>query len=146
MRSIGERGERWRCVTLTLGWVLLSIGLAATSGADFDGDRLKALVPKIQVQKPDNVTDTGAGLVVGLSPDRKSLFILTAFHVIDEAESIEVVFHDRLKEFRGLAFKRFDEDLDLAVVEVRLEDEETPPVDPAGCEYLQSSRLGEGTG
>lgn len=145
MRSIGEQGVRWRRLALTLGWALLSLGQPTSSGADVDGGRLKGLVPKILVHKPDNVSDTGAGLVVGRSPDRKSLFILTAFHVIEEAESLEVVFHDlQFRKFVGLPFERFDEALDLAVVEVRVDDEESLPVDPSGCEYLQSSRLREG--
>jgi len=64
----------------------------------------------------------GAGIVVGKEDDG-SVFILTAYHVIEKSNRLEVRFKKRQwKAYdEGKLYDKFDEELDVAVVIIKLE-------------------------
>jgi S1-C subfamily serine protease len=82
-----------------------------------DKDMAKKGVVKLNVYQEDAI-ETGAGIV--LSIRQNVLFILTAYHVIDEADSIIVQFYDSpALQMKAQAYERIDRDKDLAVLYVR---------------------------
>lgn len=90
-------------------------------------EELKKSVVKIEVSLPNN-KETGAGIIV--AADTEKVYIMTAYHVIHEFvdtdsgdKTINIqFFSNRQKSVPGEVFKRFDEDLDLAVVTVKKQD------------------------
>ena len=99
---------------ITLGLVF-STGFSNIVSAQDDYPELKKGVVKIIVKKADNLQDTGAGIVVGI--DKNTAFVLTAYHVIENAQKIQVVFFDKQHiKFAGNGFEKFNEDLDMAIV------------------------------
>ena len=94
--------------------------LSSAESAQADYPKLKKGVVKIIVEEADSVRSTGAGIVVGV--DQSAAFVLTAYHVIEKAQKIQVVFyHKQYLKFAGIGFEKYDEDLDIAVVMVDLE-------------------------
>ena len=91
-----------------------------------DTEKLKKGVVKLSVLGPDGKVETGAGIIVGA--DSVYIYILTALHVVvpdlDSALQnikVKVEFHDfQGKTASGRLFPHFDEDLDLAIVYVKL--------------------------
>jgi hypothetical protein len=83
--------------------------------AQHDITELKRGVVKIVAHKPNNVTDTGAGIITGL--DGATALIATVRHLLAGAQKIEVVFFEKqYSEFPARTFRRFDEDLDIGLV------------------------------
>jgi hypothetical protein len=91
-----------------------------------DTEELKNGVVKITVSRPDNVKDTGSGIVVGVVGHL--VYCVTAFHVLNgdesqrqsnlEAIDIRVQFHRvRTLQFKGRV-ENFDEQNDLALIVV----------------------------
>ncbi len=102
------------------GILISSLGL--TAAADDSLEALKEGVVKIHSHMSEQADETGAGIVVRL--DGSIAYILTAYHVVGEAESIEVEFHsDPVRRYEANVH-RFDEALDIAVIYV--DDERVP--------------------
>ena len=78
-------------------------------------EEVKRRVVKITVEKPGDVIETGAGIV--LSTKHQVIYILTAYHVIEGAQNITVTFRDRpVTKIAAKLFEKYDEENDLAVV------------------------------
>ncbi|MEM7584365.1 MAG: trypsin-like peptidase domain-containing protein [Acidobacteriota bacterium] len=109
-----------------LGILLLGILLLGPlSSAAYADNPLVALndgVVKIHSHMYEQADETGAGIVVRL--DSNIVYILTAFHVVEDAEKIEVEFHsDPVRRYEAQVH-RFDEALDIAVIYI--DDERVP--------------------
>src|SRR5215510_6790829 len=72
---------------------LLIVLIAGLACAQHDITELKRGVVKIVAHKPDNVTDTGAGIIAGL--DGGTALIATVHHLLAGAQKIEVVFFEK---------------------------------------------------
>lgn len=104
---------------------------------------LKRSVVKIIAHKPGNVRDTGAGIVAGI--EKNIGLILTAHHVVEDAQRIEVVFFDKqFEKFQGRRFERYHEDLDIAVITVEPARGKRVPPDLPRFTLGDASRLKEG--
>lgn len=103
------------CIVLFLFVILDS----SSKGFAFDKKaEVKRSIVKIKVYKPGNVIETGTGII--LSTSRQMVSILTAYHVVEEAERISVKFFGHPTEDYGARlFERYDEDSDVAVVYIR---------------------------
>lgn len=100
-------------------------------------------VVKIIAHKPQHVKDTGAGIVAGI--EKNIVLILTAHHVVESAEKIEVVFFEKqFEKLQGRLFEKYDEDLDLAVVTVEPVEGRRIPPDLPGFSLGDMSKLREG--
>jgi len=118
-----------------------------------DTEMLKKGVVKLSVTRPDGIIDTGAGIIIGVAAvgaNVDSVFILTALHVVvteqalQEADlekildstKIEVAFRDFPgKPSLGKLFPQFNEELDLAIVYVKL-------ANPVAVESLSLLKMG----
>jgi len=102
---------------------IISVGLWFILGQSPDVwaaeiENVKKGVVKITVEKPGDVIETGAGIV--LAARREAFFILTAYHVIDEAQSIWVTFYEYPAEkFAAKLFEKYDQANDIAVIYIR---------------------------
>jgi hypothetical protein len=125
----------------------LSVGVLAMLyqhvTAQVDYTERKRGVVKVIAHKPDNVTDTGAGIVVGL--EEQIVFIVTAHHVIKDASKIEIVFFDKqYVEFPARPFRRYHEDLDIGMVLVESTEGRTLPSNLPRYALGEVTRLKEG--
>ncbi len=104
---------------------------------------LKRGVVKIIAHKSGKVKDTGAGIVASL--EKNIVLVLTAHHVVEGAQTIEVVFFDKQYEkFQGRRFEKYDEDLDIAVITVEPVKGRHIPTDLPGFTLGDISKLREG--
>lgn len=134
---------------LTLLWsglvVLMSVARPAVS-AQVE-EEWKQVVPKLIVHKGEGVQDIGAGIIVDVRG--KTVFIATAYHVVEDAERIDVTFYGkRHAATPGVLYEKFKErdDLDVAVVIVELDEEarkELPEL-PREVAVATASALREG--
>ena len=106
-------------------------------------DELKRHVVKITASKGD-ILDVGGGVIVGV--DGSIVLVATALHVVDGADSMEILFLDKqYAPFGGKMFQKFHLPLDLAVVTVNTSDGASMPEIPEPLKVLSSSELREGT-
>lgn len=106
-------------------------------------DVLKRGVVMIIAHKPGEVKDTGAGIVA--SVEKNIVLVLTAHHVVEGAQTIEVVFFDKqFERFQGRRFEKYDEDLDIAVITVEPVKGRHIPTDLPGFTLGDMSKLREG--
>lgn len=104
---------------------------------------LKRGVVKIIAHKPANVRDTGAGIVAGI--EKNIVLIVTAHHVVEGAQKIEVMFFDKqFEKFHGRLFERYDEDLDIAVISVEPVEGKRVPADLPRFSLGDMSKVKEG--
>ena len=106
----------------SMPWALSLAALSprAAASQDFDADRLKRAVPKI-IAHHRKQRDVGAGLVLAVDGDE--VLILTAAHVIEDADRVEVRFFEKIyKTFAARVHSRVDDVLDVAIVIARVED------------------------
>lgn len=97
--------------------LLLALALPAAAAGQAVYPGMKSGVVKILADKPELGRDVGAGLVVGV--DGNVALILTANHVIEDASQIVVKFFDKpYVGFDAVAFEKFHQDLDVAVLVV----------------------------
>jgi len=70
-------------------------------------------------------SETGSGIIIGFS--NKTLYILTALHVVKNSRNIKISFYGVLpgKFFDGKIFEQCSEDLDVAVITVDLGEKES---------------------
>jgi S1-C subfamily serine protease len=123
-----ENTWKWSIALLTMLLSMLAhVSFPCPVSAQDEFRELKRGVVKIIAHKPQNVIDTGAGIIVGT--DDNITLIVTAHHVIQDTQQIEVVFFDKqYAEFQGRPFRRYHEDLDIAVVTVEsVEGRKIPP-------------------
>lgn len=82
-------------------------------------EEAKRSVVQITAFKPNDVVETGAGIIIW--NDVKGIrLIITAYHVVKEAENIEVKFYDdRVVTMPAQMFRQYDEDKDFAVIYVQ---------------------------
>jgi S1-C subfamily serine protease len=112
---------------IVISFFLCAAPLHSTA-AQVDYEVLKRGVVKIVAYKPENVQATGAGMVLGI--DKHIALITTAYHVIEDAQRIDVVFFDkRYETFNGKLFEKYHEDLDLAMITVDSTQEKRLPPD-----------------
>lgn len=95
-------------------------------------DDLKGAVVHLNVRKEKDVEFCGAGIVSGF--DKNTIYIMTAYHVVEDEKNIEVEFFRNPNAYHGELHPYFDEDKDLAVIKV------SPK--PAGLR-IYSIRLGD---
>ena len=101
--------------------------LVAAAPVPADLDELNSSVVKIHARMTEFADEIGAGIIVRLDGD--VAYILTAHHVVDGAESIEVELHDDPVRRYAAQVHRFEEALDIAVIYV--EDDRLPAELPA---------------
>lgn len=87
-------------------------GMAAQKGPD------QAIA---KVRAYGNGLEIGGGIITGLDDSTNELFLVTALHVVGEADSITVEFRQNRKEFAAIIYKTKPE-LDLAVLRVPMQD------------------------
>ena len=98
---------------------------------------------KINAQTPAHGDESGAGIIVGR--DEHLVLIVTAQHVVMDAPQVEVVFFDKpYKGFQGRPFRKYHEDLDIAVVIVDMGQENLIPADLSRLSLGDMARLKEG--
>lgn len=73
----------------------------------------------VKVSGHGDGVEIGAGIITGFDDIRNEVFLITAFHIIEETDSITVEFHQLRDEFTAAVFK-VDPGLDLAVLRVSL--------------------------
>ena len=121
-------------------FLLIAAGVLLAAPATADLDELNRSVVKIHSHLVDQADETGAGIVVRL--DGGIAYILTAFHVVDGAETIEVEFHDDPVRRFSAELLRFDEPLDIAVIFV---DDDRIPTELPKFSLPIATNLTEGT-
>lgn len=75
----------------------------------------------VRIKGYGNGLEIGAGIVAGFDKDDKEIFLITALHVVEAADSITVEFRQHKKEFPAAIFK-VKQELDLAVLRVPLQE------------------------
>lgn len=88
---------------------------------------LKGVVKIENFDAQGNLIETGSGIICGST--KNEIFIVTAFHVIDEGDNILVSFHNRQwEQFKAKVHNKFNPDLDYAVLVVNVEVKKINPV------------------
>src|SRR5262245_948085 len=114
-----------------------------TAVVQVSADAFKRGVVKIRSQTPAHGDESGAGIIVGR--DAHLVVIVTARHVVMDAPQVEVVFFDKpYKEFQGKPFRKYHEELDIAVVIVDVGQEPLIPPDLPRVSVGDMARLKEG--
>ncbi len=82
-------------------------------------EEAKKNVVRITTYKPDNVIETGSGIIAWSHKDGTCL-IITALHVVEESEKLEVMFYDnRTTTLPAHRIERFDKDKDFTAIIVK---------------------------
>ncbi len=113
---MGSSSTPARLILASICASLLMIAYSKLHAAD---PKLKAKhgVAKIRAAKPDNVVESGAAVVIYMDNDK--IYMITAYHVIDDADSIEVRFSELpTKRFSGSIFEKYDGERDLGIIYV----------------------------
>lgn len=138
-----NRIEISTCLIFSWYAALAFLGPPRPAAAELDTEKLKRVVPKITAHKPRRVTDVGAGVV--LAVDKDEVLIVTAYHVIEDAEEIEVVFYERTyQSFPARIFHRVSESLDVAVLIADVENAMETLTELPMVDLGRSSTLEEG--
>ena len=104
-------------------------------------EALKMGVVRVEARK--EVDEVGTGMVISASPDR--ILILTALHVVKDAETVNVVFYsDRVTPVLARKLPKHSDALDLAVLEVRPTATIKLPSDIQPFHFAVSSSLRQG--
>ena len=78
---------------------------------------LESVVPYIRSMGGNGKEmETGAGIIVG--NEKGKVFILTAFHVVEESKEIKVEFRQGWREYQGRLYSKIQKEMDIAVIEV----------------------------
>ena len=94
---------------------------AATAQAE-KRENLRRGVVKLVATSADFMEETGSGVAIG--SDQGIVLILTAAHVVADAETVEVTFYDKpYVKYPARAYERRHDDLDIAVVIAELGDD-----------------------
>lgn len=129
----------WLAMTVLL---LLALPAPSAQGQDFDSEQLKRAVPKILAYDRKQ-PDVGAGLVVAVDGDE--VLILTAYHVIEDADRIEIRFFDKgYKSYPARVFHRTNEVLDVALVIADLSGAAGAPPELPAVDLGDAAALAEG--
>ncbi|MEM9936534.1 MAG: serine protease [Bacteroidota bacterium] len=103
-------------LSLTLSLYFFPQLLVQAQQTEKNLEGIERLIPKIRGINSTGYSDEeGAGII--LSGTDKEMIILTAYHVIENAEEIQVVLFRYAKKFKANVLK-VDEDLDLALLEI----------------------------
>ncbi len=82
-------------------------------------DEAKKNIVRITAYKPDNVVETGSGIIAWSHKDGTCL-IITALHVVDETEKLEVMFYgDRTTILPAQRIEKIDRDKDFTAIIVK---------------------------
>ena len=114
------------CITFAIGfWYILvnfTYPLLAQGVDEAKLEQVKKAVVRITSKKQDDLVETGTGVIIKKTSrgNENICTIMTAYHVVEEAEEISVKFyHDRTIELPAELFERYEEDKDLAVIFVQ---------------------------
>jgi len=78
----------------------------------------KSNIVKITSYKSNDVVEYGAGIIIKDTP--RIRLIMTAYHVIEDSDSIHVRFYDtRATDYLGKVYERIDQEKDFALIYVR---------------------------
>ncbi len=81
-------------------------------------DVAKRSVVKIITYKQGNPKDIGAGIIISIGDEE--LYIITAYHVIEESdETIVKFYYNPMLELKGKIFEKVDKERDLAVLFIK---------------------------
>jgi S1-C subfamily serine protease len=111
----------FRNTTMIFSWFLILTSPGSSYSQNANQARLKDAEENIVIIKAfkhGQVSETGAGIIVKHF-SRGVRLIITAYHVIKEADSVKVKFYDdRTITNKAIVFDRYDEKKDFAVITV----------------------------